>query len=78
MHRLRYHKRAVKSLKRIPKARARQVFDAVDALALLSDPTAAPNVKVMRGTWSGAWRLRVGITALSLNCETLEKARKFT
>ncbi len=49
MHRLRYHKRAVKSLKRIPKARARQVFDAVDALALLSDPTAAPNVKVMRG-----------------------------
>lgn len=60
MHQVKYHKRALKSLNRIPKFRANQVLDAVDALALLKDPTEDPNVKMMRDNWKSTWRLRVG------------------
>ncbi len=60
MHQLRYHKRALKTLKQIPGQQAAQIVAEIDVLALTPDPTTHTNVKIMRGQWKGSWRLRVG------------------
>lgn len=60
MHEVKYHKRAIKSLKRLPEKRANQIFDAIDDLALLPDPSESAHVKMMKGNWKGTWRLHVG------------------
>ncbi len=60
MHQLRYHKRALKTLKQIPSQQAVQIVAAADVLASTLDPTTHPGVKIMRGQWKGSRRLRVG------------------
>ena len=60
MHRVEFHKRARKALKRIPKERASQILAAIDRLAELPNPASHPNVRLMHGEWSGFSRMRVG------------------
>jgi len=60
MHRVIFHKRAVRALRRIPKERANQILAAIDDLSGMLDPTTHQNVRVMRGQFDGAFRMRVG------------------
>jgi mRNA interferase RelE/StbE len=60
MHRIEFHRRARKSLRRIPSDRARQVIGAIEELAHLADPSTHNNVIHMHGEWEGYLRMRVG------------------
>jgi len=60
MHRVEFHKKATKSLKKIPRDRALQILKAVRALASLEDPSSHHQVITMQGDWAGHWRMRVG------------------
>ena len=60
MHRIEFSRGALKSLRKFPKDRAKQILVALEELASTDDPSAHHNVKAMKGTWSGLWRLRVG------------------
>lgn len=60
MHRVELHKKALKGLRRIPQARAGQIFKALDELAELPDPSAHRNVISMQGDWEGYSRMRIG------------------
>ncbi|MDF1742035.1 MAG: type II toxin-antitoxin system RelE/ParE family toxin [Verrucomicrobiales bacterium] len=60
MHQLEFHKRALKTLRKIPKDRAGQIVAKLEEFTEWTDPTEHPDVKVMRGEWEGAWRLRIG------------------
>ena len=55
-----YHRHAVRSLKRMPVERKEQIKAALADIAALPDLSAHPNVKAMKGEWSGCFRLRVG------------------
>lgn len=56
--RVEYSPRAAKALRRLDRPVARRVFDGVERLAGLDDPTTA--CKALTGPMSGLWRLRVG------------------
>ena len=60
MHRVIFHKRAAKALRRIPKERANQILAAIDDLSGLPDPATHQNVLAMRGQFDGAFQMRVG------------------
>ncbi|MEM9480239.1 MAG: type II toxin-antitoxin system RelE/ParE family toxin [Verrucomicrobiota bacterium] len=60
MHTVNYHRRALKSLKQIPAARATQILNAIDHLASLADPASDANVKKMHGPFEGSFRTRIG------------------
>ncbi len=60
MHRVEFHKRVIKALRRIPENRAWQIISAIDELANTSDPTTHSDVKMMQGKWNGTLRLRAG------------------
>ena len=60
MHRLELSRRAMRSLRRIPKDRARSILEALDELAALPEPATQPNVKAMKGDWKGCLRIRIG------------------
>lgn len=53
-----YAPRAAKAMRKLDKPVARRVFDAVERLASLEDPTAS--CKALTGPLTGLWRLRVG------------------
>jgi len=55
-----YHRHAVRYMRQMPADRKEQVKSAIAELAALDDPLAHPNVKCMRGDWSGCLRLRIG------------------
>lgn len=56
--RVRYAPRAAKAMRRLDKPVARRVFDAVERLGNLEDPTIS--CKALSGSLAGLWRLRVG------------------
>lgn len=60
MREISYHKRAVKSLRRMPIERKEQIKTALAEIAALEDPLTDPNVKQMGGTWESCQRLRIG------------------
>lgn len=60
MHRLELTRNALRSLRRIPQDRTRQIFAALEELVGTPDPTAHRNLKAMKGEWKGSWRLRIG------------------
>ena len=60
MHRYVLSRGAVKSMRPIPKPRAKQIFAALDELAATEKPTEHRNVKAMKGNWSGMYRIRIG------------------
>lgn len=53
-----YLPRAVKGLKKLDKATAARIFDAMDEVAALDDPRSQG--KGLTGPLSGLWRYRVG------------------
>lgn len=55
-----FHRRAAKSLTRMPRDRAIQVRDALREVAALAEISSHPNIKQMEGNMSGWSRLRVG------------------
>jgi mRNA-degrading endonuclease RelE of RelBE toxin-antitoxin system len=60
MHRLRYSRSAIRSMRKIAKSRTSQIMDALEALAEMENPTSHHNVKAMKGDWAGSWRMRIG------------------
>ena len=60
MHRLELSRHALRAMRRIPQDRTRQIFDALEELLPMSDPTTHPNLKAMKGDWRGCWRMRIG------------------
>ncbi|MEI2777558.1 MAG: type II toxin-antitoxin system RelE/ParE family toxin [Tetrasphaera sp.] len=56
--RVEYAPRAVKAMRKLDKPVARRVFDGVEGLASLDDPTT--RCKALSGPLVGLWRLRVG------------------
>lgn len=55
---VRYAPRAAKALRKLDKHVARRVFDGVERLARMDDPTGP--CKPLTGPLAGLWRLRVG------------------
>ena len=53
-----YAPRAAKAMRKLDKPVARRIFDSVEGLATLDDPTAS--CKALTGPMTGLWRLRVG------------------
>jgi len=60
MHRVEFHRRAAKALKRLDADRQKQILASIQELAQTPDPATHPNVKAMKGKWQGRYRLRVG------------------
>ncbi|MXX60343.1 MAG: type II toxin-antitoxin system RelE/ParE family toxin [Holophagales bacterium] len=65
-----YTTRAVRDLKRLDPAAQRRVVDGIDRHAL----TGAGDVKRLRGTRRGSWRLRVGDWRVLFTYDSAEKA----
>ncbi|MCH8614383.1 type II toxin-antitoxin system RelE family toxin [Arsenicicoccus dermatophilus] len=55
---VRYSPRAAKAMRKLDKPVARRVFDALERLATLEDPTAP--CKALSGPLTGLWRPRIG------------------
>ncbi|MGO4958436.1 type II toxin-antitoxin system RelE family toxin [Luteococcus sp. Sow4_B9] len=53
-----YAPRAAKAIRKLDKPVARRIFDGVERLATLDDPTAS--CKALTGPLAGLWRLRIG------------------
>lgn len=53
-----YAPRAAKAMRKLDKPIARRVFDGIERLATLDDPTS--RCKALSGPLAGLWRLRVG------------------
>ncbi|MEL4505326.1 type II toxin-antitoxin system RelE/ParE family toxin [Luteococcus sp. H138] len=53
-----YAPRAAKAMRRLDKPLARRIFDSVERLATLDDPT--DSCKALTGPMAGLWRLRIG------------------
>jgi mRNA interferase RelE/StbE len=60
MREIRYHKHAVKYLRRIPIDQKERIKAAIVRIAALGDPLADPNVKQMGGSWESCQRIRIG------------------
>jgi len=60
MHRLEIMRRALRSLRRIPKDRAAKILAALEELKALEDPGTHHSVKAMKGDWEGSSRMRIG------------------
>lgn len=60
MHRLEITRRALRSLRRIPKDRTQKILAALEGLRSLEDPGSHHNVKAMKGDWAGFSRMRIG------------------
>lgn len=56
--RVEYAPRAAKAMRKLDKSMARRIFDGVERLATLEDPTTS--CKALSGPMAGLWRLRVG------------------
>jgi hypothetical protein len=53
MHRLEITRRALRSMRRIPKDRGAKILSALEELRALEEPEAHHNVKSMKGDWGG-------------------------
>lgn len=53
-----YSPRAAKAMRKLDQAVARRIFDSVERLATVEDPTRS--CKALTGPMAGLWRLRVG------------------
>jgi hypothetical protein len=51
MHRYILSRGAMKSLRRIPKARVEQIFEVFEELAEMKNPAEHHNTKEMKGSW---------------------------
>lgn len=60
MHRVEFHRRVLRALKRMPQDRSRQIVDAVAELADMESPATHRNVRTMQGAFAGSHRMRVG------------------
>ena len=60
MREVRYHKHAVKYLRRMPTEWKEQIKAALTHIASLQDTLSDPNVKPMSGAWENCQRLRIG------------------
>lgn len=60
MHRLEITRRALRSMRRIPKDRAGKIIASLEELRALQVPMTHHNVKAMKGDWVGYSRLRIG------------------
>ncbi len=60
MHRYILSRSALKSIRPIPKPRAKQIIAAFDEPVSTEKPAEHRNVKAMKGTWSGMYRIRIG------------------
>ena len=60
MHRLEISRRAMRSMRRIPKDRSAKILAALEELRALEDPAAHHDVKAMKGDWVGFSRMRIG------------------
>ena len=60
MHRCILSRGAMKSLRRIPKARVEQIMKAFDGLAATENLVEHRNVTAMKGDWLGLYRIRIG------------------
>lgn len=60
MHRLEITRRALRSMRRIPKDRCAKIIIALEDLMTSEDPAAHQNVKAMKGDWTGFSRIRIG------------------
>ncbi len=58
MWKVEYSPRAAKAMRKLDRQVTRRVFDAIERLATLDDPTSA--CKALTGNLSGFWRLRAG------------------
>ncbi len=56
--RVEYAPRAAKAMRKLDKPVARRIFDGVERLSGLDDPTTS--CKALTGPMAGLWRLRVG------------------
>ena len=60
MHRYQLSRGTMKSMRRIPQNRVKQIFESLDDLASTEKPTEHHNVTAMKGEWHGMYRLRIG------------------
>ena len=60
MHRIELHRRAQRSLRRIPENRRNQLIKSLEELAAFSQPSQHTNVISMKGEMSMYHRMRVG------------------
>jgi mRNA interferase RelE/StbE len=60
MHRVEITRRALRSMRRIPKDRTGKILAALEELRALEDPGSHHNVKAMKGDWVGFSRMRIG------------------
>lgn len=60
MRRVVLHRRAVKSLRGIPRERQIQIVEALEEVSALQNITDHPNLKPLSGEFSGWFRLRTG------------------
>lgn len=56
--RVQYAPRAVKAMRKLDTPVARRVYDGIERLSALADPTAP--CKALAGPLAGLWRLRIG------------------
>ena len=60
MHKIKFHRRAQRAMRRIPANRSAQILAAIDGLAAMEDPASHRNVLRMKGDMEGRMRMRVG------------------
>ncbi len=60
MHRLALTRHALRAMRRIPQDRTRQIFDTLEELLVMPDPSTHQNLKAMKGDWRGCWRMCIG------------------
>jgi len=60
MHRYQLSRAAMKSMRRIPKNRLKQIFHSLDDLAATEKPIEHHHVTAMKGEWQGMYRMRIG------------------
>jgi len=60
MHRYQLSRGAMKSMRRMPQNRVKQIFESLDGLAATKKPMEHRNVTAMKGEWNGMYRLRIG------------------
>ena len=60
MHRVEFHRRVLRALKRMPQDRSRQIVSAIEELASIESPATHRNVRTMQGDFASSHRMRVG------------------
>ena len=61
MRRIVLHRRAIKSLRGMPRKRQAQIVQALEEIAALQNLGDHPNIKALSGEFAGGFRLRTGV-----------------